>query len=78
MFMFGDLDAYSMVTQHLAWPALRAFRFMIKLGPGFAASHRNLMNIVLHKRRELSSKLSLNGVLIGVLLDILQSLRKLD
>ena len=32
MFMFGDLDAYSMVTQHLAWPALRAFRFMIKLG----------------------------------------------
>ena len=51
-------------------PALSTYRFTIKLGPGFTASHRNLMNIVLHKRRELSSKLSLNGVLIGVLLDI--------
>ena len=28
MFMFGDLDAYSMVT----WPSLSAYRFMIKLG----------------------------------------------
>ena len=26
--MFGDLDAYSMVT----WPSLSAYRFMIKLG----------------------------------------------
>ena len=58
MFMFGDLDAYSMVTQHLAWPALRAFRFMIKLGRGFAASHRDLMNIVLHNWRTLSSAIS--------------------
>ena len=56
MFMFGDLDAYSMVTSLV--PALRAYRFAIKLGLGFAASHRDLMNIVLHIWRTLSSAIS--------------------
>lgn len=56
MFMFGDLDAYSMVTSLV--PALRAYRFAIKLGLGFAASHRDLMNVVLHIWRTLSSGIS--------------------